>query len=126
MKILCDRTQLQEAFAIVSSVVPSKTTKPILQNVLLTANENGITLFATDLEMAVKVQLEAVKVTKEGKVLLPARECAALLRELSDPTVTLDSTDMRCRIESGGGSSFCLAKTRPTSQRRQKSSLAAA
>lgn len=110
MKILCDRTQLQEAFAIVSSVVPSKTTKPILQNVLLTANENGITLFATDLEMAVKVQLEAVKVMKEGKVLLPARECAALLRELSDPTVTLDSTDMRCRIESGGGSFVLLGE----------------
>ena len=66
MKILCDRTQLQEAFAIVGSVVPVKTTKPILQNVLLTADEDGIGLFATDLEMAAHVRLEAVKVTNDG------------------------------------------------------------
>lgn len=103
MKILCERARLQEAFAIVSSVVPVKTTKQILQNVLLTADEDGITLFATDLEMAAKVGMEAVKVGKKGRVLLPARECAALLRELSDPTVTLESKDNRCTLESGGG-----------------------
>ncbi len=34
-------------------------------------------------------------------VLLPARETAALLREISDPTVTLESSDQRCKIESG-------------------------
>lgn len=110
MKILCDRTQLQEAFGVVGSVVPAKTTKPILQNVLLTAAEGSITLFATDLEMAAKVQLDAVKVHKPGKVLLPARECAALLRELSDPTVTLERTEQKTRLESGGGSFVLLGE----------------
>ena len=51
MKILCDRAALLEAVSVVSSVVPSKTTKPILQNVLLRADSDGISLFATDLEM---------------------------------------------------------------------------
>ena len=110
MKILCDRTQLQEAFAVVGSVVPVKTTKPILQNVLLSADEGSITLFATDLEMAAKVTIDAVKVHKAGSVLLPARECAALLRELNDPTVTLERTDQRCRLESGSGSFVLLGE----------------
>src|SRR5215831_2505939 len=110
MKILCDRTQLQEAFAIVGSVVPVKTTKPILQNVLLTADEDGIALFATDLEMAAHVRLDAVKVHKKGRALLPARECAALLRELSDPTVTLEHTEQRCKIDSGGGAFVLLGE----------------
>ncbi|MGE3173282.1 MAG: DNA polymerase III subunit beta [Planctomycetota bacterium] len=110
MKILCDRSQLQEAFGVVGSVVPVKTTKPILQNVLLTANDGEITLFATDLEMAAKVQLDAVKVHKKGSVLLPARECAALLRELSDPTITLERVEQRCRLESGGGSFVLLGE----------------
>ena len=104
MKILCDRTALLEAVSVVSSVVPSKTTKPILQNVLLRAGKEGISLFATDLEMAAKVQLDSVKVSKEGAVLLPGKETAALLRELTDPTVTFQSSDLRCKIESGGGS----------------------
>lgn len=110
MKILCDRTVLQEAVNVVSSVVPVKTTKPILQNILVRADGDGITLFATDLEMAARVTLDAVKVQKKGNVLLPARETSALLRELSDPTVTLESTEQRCRIESGGGSFVLLGE----------------
>ncbi|MFK7739499.1 MAG: DNA polymerase III subunit beta [Planctomycetota bacterium] len=110
MKILCDRAALLEAVSVVSSVVPSKTTKPILQNVLLRADGEGITLFATDLEMAAKVHLDSVKVSDPGTVLLPGRETSALLRELSDPTVTLESNEMRCRIESGGGSFVLLGE----------------
>jgi DNA polymerase-3 subunit beta len=110
MKILCDRMALQEAVNVVSAVVPVKTTKPVLQNVLLRAEADGITLFATDLEMAARVELDAVKVSKKGTVLLPARETSALLRELSDPTVTLESSEQRCRIESGGGSFVLLGE----------------
>jgi len=47
-------------------------------------------------------------VHKKGSVLLKGREMVALLRELSDPTVTLESSDNRCRIESGGGSFVLL------------------
>ena len=110
MKILCDRMALQEAVNVVSSVVPVKTAKPILQNLLVRTTDDGITLFGTDLEMAARVDLDSVKVTKKGSVLLPARETAALLRELSDPTVTLESADQRCRIESGGGSFVLLGE----------------
>jgi DNA polymerase-3 subunit beta len=110
MKILCDRNALQEAVTVVSSVVPLKTPRPILQNLLVRADGDGITLFATDLEMAARVQLDAVKVSKKGSVLLPGRETAALLRELVEPTVTLESSDQRCRIESGGGSFVLLGE----------------
>ncbi len=110
MKILCDRAALLEAVSVVSSVVPTKTTKPILQNVLLRADGEAISLFATDLEMAARVQLDSVKVSKPGTVLLPGKETAALLRELSDPTVTLESSDLRCRIDSGGGSFVLLGE----------------
>ena len=110
MKVLCDRTALLEADSVVSSVVPAKTTKPILQNVLLRADDDGITLFATDLEMGAKVRLESVKVSAAGSVLLPGKETTALLRELTDPTVTFESADLRCRIESGGGSFVLLGE----------------
>jgi DNA polymerase-3 subunit beta len=110
MKILCDRTALLDAVNVVSSVVPVKSTKPILLNLLLRAEEDGIVLFATDLEMAARIRLDAVKVVKKGTMLLPARETAALLREISDPTVTLESVDQRCRIESGGGSFVLLGE----------------
>src|SRR5690606_24953046 len=69
---------------------------------------DGLTLFATDLQMSARVRCEAVKVDAEGVVLLPARETLALLRELSDPTLTLKANDNRCTVESGGGSFILL------------------
>ena len=110
MKILCDRSALQEAVNVVSSVVPAKSTKPILHNLFVRADDDGITLFATDLEMAAKVRIDSVKVTKPGTALLRARETGALLRELVDPTITLECKDQRCTIESGGGKFVLLGE----------------
>jgi DNA polymerase-3 subunit beta len=104
MKILCDRTQLQDAFSFVASIAPQKTPKPIIQNVLVDAQKDGLTLVATDFEISARVELDSVKVSTPGKVLLPARQTSALLRELSDPTLTMDSKEFRCTLESGGGS----------------------
>lgn len=104
MKILCDRSQLQEAFSLVAAIAPVKTPKPILHNVLLTADDTGLLLHATDLEISAQVHLDSVKVSVPGRMLLPAKEVSALLRELSDPTLTLESKDFRCTLESGGGS----------------------
>ena len=108
MKILCDRQQLQEAFSVVSNIAPLKTPKPALQNVLVRAEADSLVLFATDLEMSARVSLDSVKVSEPGVALLPARETSALLRELSEPTLTIHSEDMRCRIESGSGSFVLL------------------
>ncbi|MCA8949906.1 MAG: DNA polymerase III subunit beta [Planctomycetes bacterium] len=110
MKILCDRTVLLEGVNVVSSVLPAKTTKPILQNLLLRTDDDGITLFATDLEMAARVQIESVKVNKPGAALLPGRELSALLREIGDASVTLASSEQRCKIESQGGSFVLLGE----------------
>ncbi len=108
MKILCDRQQLHEAFAIVGGIAPQKSPKPIIQNVLLRAEADTLTFFATDMEMSARITIDSVKVEEAGKVLLPARETLALLKELNDPTVTLNSKDDRCNLESGAGSYVLL------------------
>ncbi len=113
MKILCDRDQLREAFALVAGVSPQKTPKPILQNVLLRAEDDSVVLFGTDHEISARVVLNSLKVSKPGSVLLPAKETSALLRELSDPTVSLKSKEFRCTLESGGGS-FVLVGDDPS------------
>lgn len=103
MKILCDRQELQDAFAVVGGIPPLKTSKPVLQSVLLRAGDDGLTFFATDNEMSARSQLSSVKVSQPGVILLPARETAALLRELGESTVSIQTQDGRCRIECGGG-----------------------
>ncbi len=104
MKILCDRQNLQDAFSVVGGIPPQKTPKPIVQNVLLRAADDRIVFFATDFELSARVTLDSVKVLRPGEVLLPAKETSALLRELSEPTLALESEEHRCKIESGSGS----------------------
>ena len=104
MKILCDRQQLTEVFGVAAGIAPLKTTKVVAKNALLKAEGERLTVFATDFEMSARVTLDAVKVKEPGLALLPARETYALLRELADPTVTLESEEFRCKLDSGGGS----------------------
>ena len=114
MKFLCDRQQLHDAFAVVASIAPSKTPRAELQQVLVTATEDQLTFFATDLEMSARVTLDEVKVEDPGQALLPARETSALLKELSEPTVSITSQDQRSTLESGAGS-FVLLGGKPDS-----------
>ena len=104
MKTLCDRPQVLEAFGVAASIAPLKTPKPIAKHALLQAEDDTLTVFATDFEMSVKITLDSAKVSKPGSVLLPAKETHALLREIQDPTVTLESEEARCTLRSGGGS----------------------
>ena len=112
MKILCDRQQLSEVFGVAAGITPLKTPKPIAKNVLLRAEKDGLTLHATDFEMSVRLVLDSVKVNEPGSALVPAKEMAALLREISDPTVTLETDELRCTLKSGGGS-FVLVGDEP-------------
>ena len=110
MKLLCDRQQLQDAFTIVAGVVPAKSTNAILLNVLVRASQDEVTFYATDGEMSARVTLDSVKVIKPGAVLLPTRETGALLREIADPTISLESKDFRCQLECGGGTFILLGE----------------
>lgn len=104
MKLLCDRQELQDAFAVVGGIPPLKSPKAVLQNVLLRADDQGVIFLATDNEMTASSKVTSVKVSEPGTVLLPSRETAALFRELSEPTVTVEASDERCRIQCGSGS----------------------
>ena len=110
MNILCDRQQLQEAFAVAASVSPAKSTRPALQHVELRADDSGLTIYGTDQEIAVRCTLESVQVKTPGTCLLPARQTSQLLKELTDQSVSLSAKDQRCKIESGGGSFVLLGE----------------
>jgi len=61
---------------------------PILGNVLVETMKNGIRLLATDLELAIQVEINA-KVQEGGQVTLPARILAEIVGNLPDASVEL-------------------------------------
>lgn len=101
MKFSVSREKLLDGLQTVQNVVGTRTTLPILSNVLLQAADGEIRLTTTDLDVGVCGSIEA-QVEKAGGTTLPARRLATIVRELpsSEVTVEVDSKNV-ASIKSG-------------------------
>lgn len=98
MKVLCSRDRLHEALTTVASALPLKTTKPVLEAILFEADKTGLTLTATDLEVAIRYVVPEVNVEQAGSCLVPAKEVTDFVRDLLDDTVTIEVAKNVVRI----------------------------
>lgn len=104
MKILCEREKLREALAVTTSVIPSKSTRPAVENVSMIATGDALELIGTDLDVAIRYRIEDVKTDEPGSVLVPARVAADFVRDLpaaNGATVTMRTHGDNFIIESG-------------------------
>jgi DNA polymerase-3 subunit beta len=72
MKVSCLQENLARGLAIVSRAVATRSTLPVLNNILLSAEQGRLKLAATNLELAITCWIGA-KVDEEGATTLPAR-----------------------------------------------------
>ena len=72
MKISVTRDSLHAGLGAVAATIPSKTTLPVLSNILLEARDGALSLSGTDLDISVSVKIDA-EVEQEGAVTVPAR-----------------------------------------------------
>lgn len=88
MKTTVTRDILNAVVRNVLNAVNTKATVPWLNNILLIAEEDGLTLAATDLEVYVKCRIDAVT-EKPGATTLPARKFAQIIGALPNGDVKL-------------------------------------
>src|SRR5437899_12369180 len=72
MKVTLTAGNLGQGLPVVSRAVSSRTTLPILNNVLLQTAESGLQLTATNLEIGIR-QVIPAEVQEEGGITVPAR-----------------------------------------------------
>src|SRR5256714_12521584 len=89
MKFSVAKEKLLDGLQQVQNVVSTRTTLPILSNVLLQAQGNEIHLTTTDLDVGVRGSCEA-DVEKEGATTLPARRLFNIVRELPSSEIQVD------------------------------------
>ena len=65
----------------VQNAISSKTTLPILSNILLEVQENILTITATDLDIGISSSV-VVTAETEGAITLPAKKFMDIIREL--------------------------------------------
>ena len=112
MKITCNREALHEAFQVASLVAPKSSPVTVLQNVKIEVTSDHAHLLATDMEMAIRVQVEGIEVTSAGTVLVPVAQFGPILRESNDDQLTIE-TDGTGVVVRGNRSEFQLPATNP-------------
>jgi DNA polymerase III subunit beta len=72
LKLTCQPSTLSQALQIVSRAISTRTTLPILNNILLETTAEGLALTATNLEIGIR-KVVAAEVAEEGSTTVPAR-----------------------------------------------------
>jgi len=101
MRFTISREKLQEGLNAVSASIPTKTTLPVLANILVETTDRGIRLSGTDLDIAVSTEVTA-DVENSGAVTIPARKLSELARELPPAPVKIAALgEQRVTLECG-------------------------
>lgn len=101
MKFVATKEALLDGLQRTQNVVNSRTTTPVLSNVLLeTTNTGGILLTTADKDISIRCTISA-QIEQPGSTTLPARKLLAIVRELPSSDIMLETdhkntTTIRC------------------------------
>ena len=93
MKIICSKTSLLKGVNTVLKAVPSKTTMPILECILIDATLGKIKFTANDMELGIETTVDG-SIQEKGIVALDAKIFSEIVRKLPENEVTIE-TDAR-------------------------------
>ena len=96
MNIIYPKNKLLKYLSYTDTISSSKTTIPVLSNVLITAEENMISLNASNLETGIRI-VDTAEVKEKGALAVNGKKLTSIIRELPDSDVSL-STDEHNRM----------------------------
>lgn len=88
MKITCKQQDLSRGLSVVSHAVSSRSTLPILANILLSTDNGRLRLYATNLEIGINCWIDA-EVHEEGTTTVPAKLITDLVNSLPQSSVDI-------------------------------------
>lgn len=92
MKIVCKKSNLVKGVSIVSKAVPSKTTMPILECILIDATTDIIRLTANDMELGIQTDIEG-EILERGMIAIDAKIFSEIVRKLPDNDVIIETNE---------------------------------
>ena len=101
MKLTIAKDQMLSGLQAVQNVVSTRSTLPILSNVLLRAEGSRLELTATDLDVTIVCSVEA-SVSKGGAATLPVKKLFGICRELGSSEIEIEVDDKNvCSLRAG-------------------------
>ncbi|MCL2173831.1 DNA polymerase III subunit beta [Candidatus Saccharibacteria bacterium] len=100
MKVTLTQENLARALNTVSRVANSRTTLPILSNILIKTEDGLLVLAATNLEVAITEKIPA-KIEREGATIAPAKLITEFITNLPKTNLTINASDNKITITAG-------------------------
>ncbi len=97
MKLQVTQENLAKALNTVARVAHSRSSLPILSNVLLKTTDNRLSIAATNLDIAITHTIGS-KIAKNGSITVPARLMQDFVSSLPDSVLDLELTDNKLHI----------------------------
>lgn len=92
MKILFNKNSLLQGVNIVLKAVPSRTTMPILECILIDATASEIKFTTNDMELGIETKV-AGEILERGKIAIDAKMFSDIVRKLPDNEVMIETDD---------------------------------
>lgn len=92
MKIICSKSELLKSVNIVMKAVPSKTTMPILECIMMDATKGQIKFTTNDMELGIETIVNG-EIAEKGKIALDAKLFSEIIRKLPDSVVIIQTDD---------------------------------
>jgi DNA polymerase-3 subunit beta len=105
MNLTIAKDQIIAGLQAVQNVVTSRTTLPILSNVLMRAGEGKVEFTATDLDVTVACSVEA-KIVKPGATTVPVKKLFGIVRELNGGEIEIETDEKNVTSIRSGSSYF--------------------
>ena len=102
MKFTLPKSRLSNCLQNVLQVVPTKSTLPILSNLLIEALDNKLKISATDLDLSITASIEC-EVGKKGSAVLPARILFDIIKEMPECEVSFETSGSRVELRIPNG-----------------------
>lgn len=101
MKVRIVQEDLNKGLSSVGKVVTGRGQMPILGNVLLVGEKEGLTIVATNLELGMRVKVGG-KVEEVGEITVPARNLSEFVGTMGSGEVMLATVGEKIKVTGGG------------------------
>lgn len=99
MNVSFPANEIIRAFQVLGTVIPSRSTRPILTHVLITVDKK-MRVMATDLEIAIEHLVAGVDGQERGQLVIPANRLSAICHEFQNQSIAMETQDrslsLRC------------------------------
>jgi DNA polymerase-3 subunit beta len=92
MEIRCSKEELFAGVQAVERIVATRSTLPIVGNILFETEKNGIKISANNLEMGLEISIPA-GVKGEGAILIPAKTLGGIVAKLPNEEISIKATE---------------------------------